>query len=59
MKELECPSAQLLILCTLVDLDTETTEAMPNPRTIVSGLAPYMPMESLLVRWTRMLHKEG
>ncbi|GAN05929.1 nucleic acid-binding protein [Mucor ambiguus] len=33
-----------------VDLNTEATEAMPNPRTIVSGLAPFMPMESLLDR---------
>ncbi|KAL9552938.1 hypothetical protein MBANPS3_003521 [Mucor bainieri] len=33
-----------------VDLNTEATEAMPNPRTIVSGLAPFMPMESLLNR---------
>ncbi|GAA5808412.1 hypothetical protein MFLAVUS_011385 [Mucor flavus] len=31
-----------------VDLNTEATETMPNPRTIVSGLAPFMPMESLL-----------
>ncbi|KAK4520840.1 AP-2 complex subunit sigma [Mucor velutinosus] len=33
-----------------VDLNAETTEAMPNPRTIVSGLAPFMPIESLLNR---------
>ncbi|KAL7322619.1 hypothetical protein PS15p_211597 [Mucor circinelloides] len=31
-----------------VDLNVEPTEAMPNPRTIVSGLAPFMPIESLL-----------
>lgn len=34
----------------LVDLNAETTEVMPNPRTIVSGLAPFMTMESLLVK---------
>ncbi|RCI05756.1 hypothetical protein CU098_013135 [Rhizopus stolonifer] len=33
-----------------VDLNTESTEAMPNPRTIVSGLAPYMSMDSILNR---------
>lgn len=33
----------------LVDLKTESTDTMPNPRTIVSGLAPYMTKESLLV----------
>lgn len=44
--------AILLIPCILVDLNVEPTEAMPNPRTIVSGLAPFMPMESLLVRCT-------
>ncbi|KAI8874952.1 nucleic acid-binding protein [Backusella circina FSU 941] len=31
-----------------VDLNTESTEKMPNPRTIVSGLAPFMTKESLL-----------
>ncbi|KAI8336896.1 hypothetical protein BD560DRAFT_440306 [Blakeslea trispora] len=31
-----------------VDLDSPTTETMPNPRTIVSGLAPYLSMDSLL-----------
>lgn len=34
----------------IVDLNTESTDKVPNPRTIVSGLAPYMPKESLLVR---------
>lgn len=37
------------MLLLIVELNTETTEAMPNPRTIVSGLAPYMPIEALLV----------
>ncbi|OAD77103.1 hypothetical protein PHYBLDRAFT_123089 [Phycomyces blakesleeanus NRRL 1555(-)] len=29
----------------------EPTETLPNPRTIVSGLAPYMPKESLLNKY--------
>ncbi|KAL0085151.1 hypothetical protein J3Q64DRAFT_1745822 [Phycomyces blakesleeanus] len=34
-----------------VDLNMEPTETLPNPRTIVSGLAPYMPKESLLNKY--------
>ncbi|KAI9011880.1 hypothetical protein CLU79DRAFT_771694 [Phycomyces nitens] len=39
------------LLYSPVDLNMEPTETIPNPRTIVSGLAPYMPKESLLNKY--------